>query len=203
MDILFRFFVPLLHIPQDNRFDFKKNDNDILRYLNTNAELLYTDKFKELKLNNKILILFLLAIKQIRAGERRKLTYKTLMEYAGIKHLPLLLEYLESLRVFFNIELLEDGAVIELQKQYKTKPNLTANIIYALHLMKSCCRKYKAQYDDYELVQAAIVYCKFARNWADLVIQELRRACIKHKILDAAYLNSRLIGRMAELKIIK
>lgn len=196
-------------------WDFRFEDNDIrftedrdvsTRYLNTNVDFLYTDKFRQLKLNEKILTMYLLTLKDLRAGQEKILTFRKLMQYAGIKHMQLLMRYLESLRKFFRIVIKEGYIIIGLLPGLLMNKQ-TANKLHAKHLIHSIiCRKtgtYRDSADpDYEreLDKTAELLVKFKANYFDLVIEEIYKACARNKQLVAEYIEGYIIARMESNK---
>lgn len=198
-----------------NDWDFRFVNNDIkfaddkkssVRYLNTNVDFLYTDNFKNLKLNEKILALFLLALKDLRDGKKKILTFKRLLEYAGIKHVSLLMRYLESLRKFFRI-IIKDGHVIIGLLPGLLMNKYNAVELYARYYIHNIiCRKtgtYRNLEDtDYEreLGITARILVKFRKNYLDIVLDEIYKDCVKRRLLIAKEISDNIIARMAANK---
>lgn len=198
----------------NSNIQFSDSGEASMRYLNTNVDFLYTGEFKELKLNEKILILYLLALKDLRDGKEKILTFKRLLQYAGIKHISLLMRYLESLKKFFKIIIKEGHIIIGLLPRLmvgRNSSNLlcktTANKLHARHLINNIiCRKtgtYRDSEDpDYEreLDKTAELLVKYYKNSFDLVFEEIYKACDRHKLLIADYISDNIIARMAANK---
>lgn len=79
----------------------------------------------------------------------------------------------------------------------------TANKLYARHLIHNIiCRKtgtYRNPEDpdyEWELDQTAELIVKFKANYFDLVIEEIYKACARHKQLVAEYIEGYIITRM-------
>lgn len=190
----------------NNDIKFTEDKESSVRYLNTNVDFLYTDNFKDLKLNEKILALFLLALKDLRKGKEKILTFKKLLEYAGIKNITLLMEYLGNLRKFFKIVIKNGYIVIELIPEMLMKKH-SANSLYAKHLIHNIiCRKTGTHRDledpDYEReldITADLLIIHHKNNF-DLVIEEIYKACRKCKLLIAGYIKDNIIEHMAANK---
>lgn len=190
----------------DNDIQFSDSGEASMRYLNTNVDFLYTNEFKELRLNEKILALFLLALKDLRVGKEKILTFKKLLEYAGIKHISLLMVYLKNLRKFFKIVIKDGYIIIELLPGMLMNEH-SANNLHAKHLIHNIiCRKTSTYRDlndpDYEreLNKTAELLIIHYKNNCDLVIEEIYKACSKYKLLIAGYIKDNIIDHMAANK---
>lgn len=165
--------------------------SDFNRYLNVNLDFLYTDVFRELRLNEKLLVLHILGLKGLKDGKYRKLSFDTLLKYAGISDLPLLMEYLESLRSFFDIQIKDNYVIIHLPYE-NTKSLYTANDIHTRYYFKTFCRRNKIAFTLKDLNKMVIVFNKFKDKYYNIMLEAIQKACSKYGILDPVYIEYKI-----------
>ncbi len=128
--------------------DYKK------RYLNVNKHILFTDNFKALKANEKILILKLLCTKNLEDKKPFKIYINTLKEWLDVKSSAIIYTYIENIKPFFNHEIKEGelglGGLIVFTTKYTTfsRTTNTEKALYFKHKLKMFCKKYKIFFNE-------------------------------------------------------
>ncbi|MEG0775469.1 hypothetical protein [Clostridium sp.] len=133
-------------IIRNNKF-LQKNYKD--GYVNTNLDFLYSEEFKEIKLNaKKIALLYFLG--KNKNGVYEVSRAKLIQHLGGLERRSLIWEYIDQLKKWFNIheEKTKDGKDIKFYISLKdtTSTKLTKDL-YWEHQLSSLRRRHKAKMD--------------------------------------------------------
>lgn len=181
---------------------FSRNEDGInKRYLNTNIDFIYSSEFKELKLNAKIMVLYLLCLKEIRQGHAKKLSFDTLMKYADTNNIYLLEQYLESIEAFFSVKYTDDGFVeVRLLEEYIGESR-SANDIFSEHVLRAMCRRYKIkEYTQKDFNSTKILMTQFMQNYFELVVRITRKTLKLYGYPNADYIKYKIKEQMTLAK---
>lgn len=168
--------------------DYSRGDYSQNRYLNTNLDFLYQKDFRNLTANEKLLVLNLLAVKDLRQGKEKKFKPETLMRYCGISNKYLLAEYIEHIKELLNIKKLASLLVIGITRE-SMRARTAAKETYIINRLKTYCRQYKISYIHKDLKDIYILFNQYGELFNNRIISKLIDTSLKYGTLEPALIN--------------
>jgi len=170
----------------DNQFI---NYNDYKQgYINTNKDFLYTPEFKNLKLQEKKLVLKLLKVS--RADATFKISIPKLKEWLGTDNKNLIVSYINNISKFFDITVSNDNVL------YIFKLSLKSNVAektekenYLLYAITTYCRMHKISYTIDDLKDLVIMFGQY-KNKLNKLIQAIIDTCLHYHCIIPKLINS-------------
>ena len=196
----------------DNIYYLNKKKHKNKRYINTHMDIFHTKEFKTLKLNEKLLIINILSLGEIRDPKHKhtkKLAIGTLMNYADTTNFDMFSSYLETLTRFFSItfdEMDDSFVCLKLLPQYCVKPVFSTGYVLANHLLSYYKKKYKLRnrlFPDSEFLSITQLICLYMQNHFYLITEVILKYIKNISYLGplrCKEIETTMMSRLADLK---